>query len=73
MDRMERRQLGLPYAPISPEDFAEMMANVVACNPDDRAKATEEGLKLMGALLADLGYAEGVLIFGQMLEWYADE
>lgn len=69
-DRLARRAAGLPDEPLSPDDFATFMADVIACNPDDRAKATEEGLKLMGALLADLGYAEGVLIFGQMSDWF---
>lgn len=56
---------------LSPDDFATFMSDVIACNPDDPVNAHVEAVKLMGALLADLGYAEGVLIFNEMGQWYA--
>lgn len=68
-NRLNRRAAGLPDEPLSPEDFATFMADCIASN-DDKEQAREEGLKLMGALLTDLGYAEGVLIYGQLSDWY---
>jgi len=57
---------------LTPDEFATFMADVVAANPDNPVGAHVEGVRLMGALLADLGYAEGVLIFNEMSTWYDD-
>lgn len=54
---------------LSPEDFATFMADCVAGN-ETREGMREDGLKLMAALLTDLGYAEGVLIYGEANQWY---
>ena len=59
--------------PLSPDGFAGYMADVIANNPDDLATAQAEGVKLMGAVLVDLGYAEGVLMFGEMQQWYESD
>lgn len=72
-NRLERRAAGLPDEPLSPEDFATFMSDVVACNADNRPQAEIDAIRLMGALLVDLGYAEGVLIYNSFDEWFRDD
>jgi len=55
---------------LTSDEFATFMADVIAANPDDPVTAHVEAVQLMGALLAELGYAEGVLIFNEMGQWY---
>lgn len=56
--------------PLTPDDFATFMADCIVANEGNIDKAKLEGMQLAFALLADLGYAEGVLIYGEMSRWY---
>jgi hypothetical protein len=71
-ERLDRIKAGMTPEPIDPDTFATFMSDVVVNEPT-KADAKEAGLKLMAAVLADLGYAEGVLIYGQLNDWYLDE
>lgn len=68
-ERLDRIKAGMEPEPLSPEDFATFMADCVASN-ETREGMREDGLKLMAALLTDLGYAKGVLIYGEANQWY---
>lgn len=53
---------------MEPSDFADLMR---ACRNLDAEQGHAEAGRIMGDLLARLGYSEGVEIFRSLTKWYA--